>query len=467
MNNSILSAKNRLYDFFMGKYYPIVVAAIVTVGHLSGVEFYLNIVNILLATLALCICDSIRPLFSVVVTFLYQINLEHSPGVPTYSDYYFTGPRLIVVLILGAFLVFGIGYFLWKNKIFLKLDFKKTRLLIPSLLLSLAFLMNGAFSKSHNNEGLIFGATQILVYLVLFLLFYLGTSERESADELVDYLVYLALVIFFALAIQLAYIFAFGDVISGGGINSDNINLGWTTKNPLGAIFVSLIPLLFYGAVKKKSGWIYLFSAVMAWICSVLTCSRNSLLFGTFIFLLCLIISCFKGGDRRKRFTYLGVIGACGALVMALVLRSQLASLFESVLKMGFDNNGRFKLWEQAWSLFCDNFLFGSGFFSIVDPEVYVSAEFMPTFAHNTVFELLASMGIFGLLTYGYYRFEILKMAFVRPNVKKTFLTIAVMTVALQSLLDVFVFCYCPVFLPMAALAALCRVCDEEIKSNN
>ena len=464
MNNSILSVKNRLYDFFMGRYYPLAVVLIVTLGHLSGLEFYLNIINILLATLALCICDSIRPLFSVVITFLYQINLQHSPGVPTYSDYYFTGPRLIVVLILGALLIFGILYFVWKNKIFLKLDFKKTRLLVPTLLLSFAFLMNGAFSGSHSKEGLIFGATQILVYLILFLLFYLGTSERESADELVDYLVYLALVVFLALAIQLAYLFVFGDVISGGEINSDNINLGWTTKNPLGAIFVSLIPLLFYGAIKKKNGWIYLVSAVMAWVCSVLTCSRNSLLFGTVIFILCLLVSCFKGGERKKRFTYLTIIGACAVLVMALVLRNQLASLFESVLKMGFDNNGRFKLWEQAWSLFCDNFLFGSGFFSIVDPEVYVSAEFMPTFAHNTIFELLASMGIFGLLAYGYYRFEIIRMAFVSPSVKKTFLTIAVMTVALQSLLDVFVFCYCPVFLPMAALAVLCRVSEDEIK---
>ena len=81
---------NALAAFFEGKLYPIVVALIVTVGHISGLEFYFNILHVLLVTVALCVCRSARFLLIVVPTFTFQVTLANSPAVPTFSDYYFT-----------------------------------------------------------------------------------------------------------------------------------------------------------------------------------------------------------------------------------------------------------------------------------------------------------------------------------------------------------------------------------------
>jgi O-antigen ligase len=449
----------------MGKYYPIAVAVLVTLGHITGLEVIFCIFNVLLAALALCVCNSIRPLYIVFITFSYQVTKAHSPAIPAFSDYYFTGWRLPVVIILGAVALFGIVYFIVKNRLIFKLNFRKTRLLLPLLALSAAFLLGGAFSETHSVKGLIFGATQVLTYLVVFMLFYLGLSEDERAEDTVDYLVYIALVVAYMLMAQMLHLFIFGDAISGGGINKDNINLGWATANPLGAIFVSLIPLLFYGAVRKKNGWLYLVTATLTWVFGVLTCSRNTMLFGTLIFVACLLLSCFKGGERKKRFIGLLSFGAVSCLVLVIFFRQELATVFKSFAQLGFDNNGRFKVWAQAWGLFCRNPLFGSGFFSIVDPDIYVAVEAMPTMAHNTIFELLAGTGFFGICAYSYYRIDILAMAFRRPGLQKTLLTAATLTVALQSLLDGFVFFYYPVFMPLAALAVLCRVCDSQEKT--
>lgn len=465
MNISIPKVREELYRFFMGKYYPIAVAVLVTLAHITELEVVFCIVNVLLAAAALCICDSIRPLYIVFITFSYQVTKAHSPAIPTFSDYYFTGWRLPVVIILGAVALFGIVYFIVKNRLIFKLSIKKTRLLLPLLILSLALLLGGAFSETHSARGLVFGATQVLVYLVLFMLFYLGLSESERAEDTVDYLVYIALVVSYMLMAQMLHLFLFGDAISGGGINKDNINLGWATANPLGAVFVSLIPLLFYGAIKKAKGWLYLVTATLTWIFGVLTCSRNTMVFGTLVYVACLALSCFKGGERKKRFIFLLSLGATACIVLAVFFRQELATVFKSFAQLGFDNNGRFKVWAQAWSLFCRNPLFGSGFFSIVDPDIYVAFEVMPTMAHNTVFELLAGTGIFGLAAYSYYRIEILGMAFKKPSLQKTFLTAAALTVALQSMLDGFVFFYYIVFMPLAALAALCRVCDSQEKT--
>lgn len=465
MNISISRVRDELYRFFMGKYYPIAVAVLVTLGHITGLEVIFCIFNVLLAVAALCVCDSIRPLYIVFITFSYQVTKAHSPAIPAYSDYYFTGWRLPVVIILGAAALFGIVYFIIKNRLIFKINFRKTRMLWSLLMFSAALLLGGAFSETHSLRGFIFGATQVLTYLVLFMLFYLGLSESERAEDTVDYLVYIALVVAYMLMAQMLHLFIFGDAISGGGINKDNIHLGWATANPLGAIFVSLIPLLFYGAIRKKNGWLYLVTATLTWIFGVLTCSRNTMLFGTLVFAACLVLSCFKGGERRKRFIGLLSFGAVTCLVLVIFFRQELATVFKSFAQLGFDNNGRFKVWEQAWWLFCRNPLFGSGFFSIVDPDIYVAVEAMPTMAHNTLFELLASTGVLGFAAYCNYRVDILEMAFRKPTLQKTLLTAASLTVALQSLLDGFVFFYYPVFMPLAALAVLCRVCDSQEKT--
>ena len=82
--------KEPMERFFLGKLYPFIIAALVLIGHTTGLEFYLNIPIILSASLAFIVCDSIKPFLPTMLTFLYQINQKHSPGIPYWSDYYST-----------------------------------------------------------------------------------------------------------------------------------------------------------------------------------------------------------------------------------------------------------------------------------------------------------------------------------------------------------------------------------------
>ena len=86
----------------------------------------------------------------------------------------------------------------------------------------------------------------------------------------------------------------------------------------------------------------------------------------------------------------------------------------------------------------------------------------MPSMAHNTVFELLGSTGIFGLSAYVTYIFESVRICFKKPSLYKTMLGLTVFAIVLESLLDVFVFCFYPMLYPLAALAIICHLEDMQ-----
>ncbi len=452
-----------LSAFFMGKLYPLVFAAVVTLGHITGLEFYFNFLSLALAVTALLVCRSVRPMLITVPAFVFQVSREHSPANPVYSDYYFTEWRLPVIIALGSIAVFAIVFFIVRNRLYRRINIRKTRLLLPTLVLSLAFLLNGAFSETWKPESLAFGAGQLLIYLLVFYLFYLGLSVEKSTEELIEYFCYITLVMSYMILIQLGHLFLFGDAISeAGSIIKENVYLGWSTSNPLASILVGFIPVLFYGAMKAKHGWIYLVTALLVYAGAVSTCSRNAFLFGTLVLIVSIVFACFKSGKRRPMFVATLILGAAAALVLFLVMREEIVLIFHSFIKYGTSDNGRFKLWGHAWRLFAENKLFGAGFFTLgeVYDDVYISIAVMPTMAHNTVLELLGSAGAFGLAAYLYYIVDASRLVIDKPSLIKTMLGLAAFTIVAESLLDVFVFCFYTMLYPMAALALLCHIED-------
>ena len=366
-----IQIRQRLAEFFMGKLYPLVVALIVTVGHIMETEFYFNVINVALAVVALCVCDSIRPMFITVTTFIFQVSKTNAPAWPIFSDYYFTEWRLPIILCLGALALFGIVFFVLKNRLLCRIKLFGTRLLLPALVLSLAFLLNGVASQSWSVSAFGFGASQIIVYLVLFLLFYLGLSERDNAESLVDYVSYIALVISYMIIVQMIHLFVFGNVISASGsILKDNINLGWTISNPLASILLSLIPALFLGAMRKKCGWIYFVTAVLVFISAFMTLSRNSMLFGTILFVVCVVVLCVRSPKMRRGILISSVVSLAALFVFAVIMRDSIAVVFDQLIKAGFGSTGRFEIWAEAWEHFLDNMLFGAGFFNLEDSDL-------------------------------------------------------------------------------------------------
>lgn len=452
--------KENISRFYMGPIYPAVIAAIVTLGSITGTEIFLNFIHTALLVGALSVCNSIRPLIISLCTYVYQISLENSPFYPNYSDYYVTSWRLPALIVVALLIASALVFFVVKNKIYKKISFKKTPFLISLLCLSAAFMLNGAFSPSWNMKNLILGASQTLIYLVLFVVIYHGFSDEEGTEDLAKYFAYISMLIALIISAELIHLYLSSDsVIVDGAINKVGVALGWGIWNLVGVSASVLIPMIFYGMAKNRYPWLYFSVAALTWIASVMTMSRNALVFSTLTFVACVLIFCFVGENKRI-FRIITAIGALAALILAVALWDKIQALFADFFDRGLSDNGRFNLWGEAFDNFLASPVFGAGFYGF-DVETAVFGP-LPKMAHNTVLQLLSATGIVGFSAYVYYRIQTVIPFVKKPTLAKTMLGISILVLLAESLLDNFIFNFYPMFYATVALAIANRVANEK-----
>lgn len=459
----LASIRARLASFFDGRLYPIVIAVLVLAGHLWALEFYLNILNMLLIATALLVSRSIKPVIPVFLTFLFQISPENSPSGKgdTVSRYFGNGRAFVTVTLF----VIVAACFVWcfiRNKLVTRESLKHAPLVYSSIALSAAFLLGGTFSGVWNVGSLGYGAVSVLLFIIVFYVFYFGLSN-ENAHDIADYLVYVAAVTaFIVLSETMAVYLTDESVIIDGKINRDAFNFGWGICNNSAQSLTVLIPILFIGVVRSKHSGLYFLMATLTWIGSILNISRTAFLVGTPIYIIALIVAYVCSKNKKKLNIAIPTVFAVIAAVVVLNW-DVIYSVIDNYITRGLDNNGRFYLWEYGIDAFLEAPIFGKGFFGM-EPYLFQLVSFIPKMMHNTPIQLLASMGIFGLLAYGYHRIETAIPIFRRPTIVKTMLGAALASVLLGSLLENFIFYIHPMFYFTVTLAILFRV-DDEVKS--
>ena len=401
---SLLGVREALRSFFMGKYYPVAVAVLTLLSHCLGLEIVFGLFGVFLISVALLICDTARPAVPFVVFFVFLISVKNAPGIPTYSNYLFTGARLVFIIIFGAFFLFSAVYFALKNEIFKGMSLKNTRMLIPLLVLSTGFILNGAFSSGFSLASFVYGLMQALCYSVIFLYFAKGL-RKEEPDGLLSYFTYVSMLLALTLLLELLHLYIFGGVISEGSIVKEKLLFGWGIWNTAGVSLAVLIPVVFLGVIRGKHPYLYLSVTLLTAIGVVFTMSRNALLFGGAATLICFLVGSVKG-ENKRRVRYTLFASSLAILFATVIFREKITEIFSDFINRGFSDNGRFELWKEGWDAFLKAPVFGSGFFDFSSDLTFDVASFLPKMAHQTFIQLLSCMGIFGLLCYLYYRWQ-------------------------------------------------------------
>ena len=107
----------------MGNVYPAVICALVLIGAVTGLEYYFNFFVTALVIGALLTSRSVRPVIVVLCTYVFQISLEHSfvkitdQGIHA-SNYYFSGWRIPVTVLIAVLILGSLVWFFVKNKIY-------------------------------------------------------------------------------------------------------------------------------------------------------------------------------------------------------------------------------------------------------------------------------------------------------------------------------------------------------------
>lgn len=435
----------------MGPIYPVLVCIMMLLGHVYAIEFYLNIVNILLGCLALIVCTSIRPIIIILCTYTYQISVANTPGEPTWSEYYMTDGRGTVVLLL--FVLAGVCFliFLSKNGLLTRDSLSSLPMKLTFPIFALAFLLSGVGSAEWNFLSLAYAALQIVcLYLVVYL-FYLGL-RNEDTYELVSYFAYLAALMLLLLVGEMINAFLVNeDAIVDGSINRHIFKLGWGVGNVLGMNLVALIPLLFYGVMKSRWSVVYFLLAVLDYVAVLVTLSRNAALFGGIMFAVCLFICCFCK-ERRRLCRIMTLILVVFGVGVVIAFKDEILTLLQRYVTSGTSDSGRYSLWRFGYDKFLESPIFGKGFFGL-DTSMKEVAEFLPDMMHNTVFQLIGATGAAGTVAYALYRLQTL-VPFLRwPTLEKTMLGLSALLLVLESLLDNFIFYFQPTFPYAIALA--------------
>ena len=105
--------QDSLKEFYNGPIYPAVIALIIAIGSITGLEYYTNFIHTAFIVGALVICPTLKPIMISLSAYVYQVSIFHAPFVPHYSDYYYSSWRLpvsifIIVLTLSAFVFFAV-----------------------------------------------------------------------------------------------------------------------------------------------------------------------------------------------------------------------------------------------------------------------------------------------------------------------------------------------------------------------
>lgn len=452
--------KEKIKAFCEGPIYPIAIAVITLLGSLTSLEIFFCFLFLGLSYAALICCNTAKPVIINLCAFVYQASVKNSPFFPNYEDYYYSGWRLpVLIFIIISLAGFGL-YFIIKNKLYEGISIKKTPLLLPLLILSAALLLNGVFSGIWKANNLVYAGMQILALLLIFLFFYQGL-RNEKAEELGSYFAYLSMILAIIISVEVIALYLTSDnIFINGSINKVGVSLGWGIWNLIGISAVVLIPMNFYGMAKNRYPWLYFSVATLIWLTSILSMSRNALIFGTLSYVACVLIFSFVG-EKKKVFRIIVLAGLAFAAVFAVIFFDKIYSLFKDFFDRGLSDNGRFGLWKDAYNNFLEAPVFGKGFYGFNSEHGDVFGPW-PKSAHNTLLQLLSAGGIVCFLAYLFYRLASILPFIKKPCLLKTMLGISVLALLVGSLLDNFIFNIYPTFYMSIALIIAFKKNEEE-----
>ncbi|MBQ9486021.1 MAG: O-antigen ligase family protein, partial [Clostridia bacterium] len=237
-------------------------------------------------------------------------------------------------------------------------------------------------------------------------------------------------------------------------------NLGWGNFNTLGAMTLIAIPACCYVIVKTgKSACTFAVIALFI-VADLLSGSDGSLGIAVFSVPFLTVFTFFRLKKKdRKEFMICLFIVLTALCVAAIAIINELG-LEEILSYTAFraKDNGRIKLYSKALELFRANPLLGVGQ-GFRDESVYVPATgSLQTFNfHSTLFHVIATMGVLGIIAYAFYYFFRIKILLGRNAAFNAFAFLSFVLLQAYGLIDTCEFNV----IPLMAYATLLILCVE------
>lgn len=309
------------------------------------------------------------------------------------------------------------------------------RMFVPLSAVSLALMVGGLGVVSSSNYlsefplVLALGAGMLLTYFV-----FVNFTGRNSVDAPLCFAkacVYVGLVV----CAELAVLVAQSQLAPSQWVES-YWNFGWGNRG-MAATFIpfAMVMSLYLSVRTKQHAFVYVLISFVMLICLALTLSRAATIFGLVAFVCALVAAIVLGNKKQTLACVAGAFALCilacaifwkevSQLVEGLLSRFSQIKIYFAEGKLVIEGtSGRFGedgLYGKAWQFFKQNPLFGIGMGGHPNVAVNDSLDACARF-HSTVFEVMASMGIVGIVCYVFYYVMRFREVLAKPRRKNPF----------------------------------------------
>lgn len=386
--------------FVYSDFYIALVCIVVFIGWATKCAPFGITGAVILACLALLGANDILPL---TVNIFSAVLLIFSSN---FSDYVYLWPLAIP---LGICFIF----FLVKNG---RHKFMIGKMFFPLIAVAYALLLGGVGTLIKQDflralpDFVMLGLGVPAVY-ILYNHFLKRDEQRDVPLYFSKTLMYIGLVI----CIQLI------TVIAQSGIPVHEWHkavweVGWADRNDVATYLIFTAGMTMYLSTRYRQGWIYLALGIFQYACLILTFSRGGIIFGIISGVVALVFTIIKAPNKKIHFFYIGIV-VLGMVIIYLCLMKDVNTMFTALIDRGLGTSGRSKLYKEAWELFKAHPLFGVGK-GYVGPHTHTSAIGIYWF-HSTIFQIIASMGIMGIIAYVF--FYVVRLQILFKNIKNSF----------------------------------------------
>ena len=445
----------KINKFLTTPQYIALVMILTLLSNVLALEVAVYSIFVLTAVYICLFGADLLPLMPIFLGCYFAPSVVNNPGRS--EDTVFSGGAGIYLGVLGALLFAACLYRVIRDR--KRYAAQKYPLLWGMVILSIAYLLGGIGSLGYRQvapRNLLFAFLQGAAIWAPYLLFGGGVDWKHVRKD------YFAWTGFFAggvLLCQLGWIYLSNDIIVDGVIHRYQIYTGWGIHNNLGGMLVMMIPFAFYLSTKYRKGWLGTVGGSAFLVGVIMSCSRNAMLTGSAIYLMCLILMLYYASNRRAN-TIAALVCIFAVMTAVILFSQQLLRLFSDLLAMGFDPNSRDSIYDRGVKLFCKYPIFGGSFFSTeYQAWGWSTTEsftgFFPPRWHNTFVQMLASCGIVGMLAYLLHRAQSFCLILKKRNREKNFIGLSILALLICSLFDCHFFNLGPtIFYSMALVFA-------------
>ncbi len=372
----------KVSNYFYGTAFPIQIGLLVVLCYIIKLPLIALSLIVLSATLIFLCCKNLAPIFPLLFMVLLAFN--------SYEPF---NELTAYLIILPAGIALVARFFIHPVK------WQRPSLLLYALLaVTLAFALGGLTSNDYNPKLAIAYLISLGPVMIIIYLLFSNNIIKIKDFDVKKYLCLTILIAGLAISAEIAYLRYVAK-------QERWIELGWANVNACAGFLLLAIPACYYLTVKSKATapliicllCLYfgmLISGSDAAFCIAIAYSPFLLLY-TFTHVY---------GIKRKILGYSAFIIILGVAVAILIYASKYSfNELLGLLQLDSNDSGRNEIYMKAIELFRKNPIFGAGF-SYTDEWTQISPVRLYNF-HSTFFHTLATMGIFGVVAYGFYVF--------------------------------------------------------------